>query len=153
MHVKKFRLENPHLSYKECLKQAKLTYTPSKKGGNILRDTQRAFENFGKKLTRGFNRVSEKTNPLNDKKFQRVGHKIGQVTNDELLPIVQQIGTEAYKRTSQMIDPFTFGMTSKAANVLFNKMAKKYIRKPKSQISQAVADVGSTAVQLYKPTK
>ena len=43
-HVKEFRQQNPHLTYKECLKEAKHTYSTSKKGGNIAKD----FENFGK---------------------------------------------------------------------------------------------------------
>jgi hypothetical protein len=33
IHVNKFRLQNPNMSYKDCLKGAKLTYT---KGGQLL---------------------------------------------------------------------------------------------------------------------
>jgi hypothetical protein len=45
------------------------------------------------------------------------------------------------------------GMSSKMANALYEKMGKKYMRKPKSLASQIVADIGSEAVNLYPTSK
>lgn len=145
--VKQVQKEN-NCSYKEALQIASKRY---KKGGS-LKDFTRAFDKMGKTLNRGFNKFGEKLNPFNDDKFKSGGQKLGALTNDELLPITQQVGAEIYKKGLQVFDPITMGMSSKAGNLLFEKMGQKYIRQPKSSIGQNIAGIGKTAVELY-PTK
>jgi hypothetical protein len=142
-------------SYKEALIIASKTY---KKGGSLKAFTN-AFKKMGndlrkggEKMQRGFNRIGEKLNPFNDDKFKKGGAKLGDVTHEELVPIVQQVGTEVYKKGLNVFDPITMGMSSKMGNLLFDKMGKKYIRQPKSQISRNISNVGKVAVELY-PTK
>lgn len=146
--VKQVQKEN-NCSYKEALQIASKLY---KKEGGSLKNFTRAFDKMGKKLNRGFNKFGEKLNPFNDDKFKSGGQKLGALTNDELLPITQQVGTEVYKKALNVFDPITMGMSSKAGMAFYDKMGAKYIRQPKSSISQNIADVGKTAVQLY-PTK
>lgn len=157
IHVKKFREANPHLTYKECLQQAKHTYPQSKKqGGDLIRDTNRAFRELGRKMDRinrrnlhGINRVGEKFDIYKNKGVRNLGSNLGQITNDELLPITQQVGTEVYKKALNILDPFTLGNASRAGNMLYDKMAKKYIRQPKSKIGKVVSESGKVAVDLY----
>jgi len=143
------QVQNQHnCSYKEALKIASKTY--SKKNGSGIKDIGRAFDKFGKTMTRGFNKVGEKLNPFNNKKFQKAGAKMGEITNNELLPAVQQVGTEVYKKGLQILDPFSMGMASSVGNALYNKMAKKYIRQPKNSVLKGITDVAKVGVKVSK---
>lgn len=141
-------------SYKEALTLASKTY---KKGGslkdftNAFKKVGRDFKRAGEKMQRGFNKVGNVLNPFNNKGFKDLGAKAGDLTNNQLLPATQQIGTEVYKKGLQILDPFTGGLSSSAGNLLYNKMGKKFIRQPKNNLLKGITNVGKVGVQLYKP--
>lgn len=60
-----------------------------------------------------FNRFLDKVNPFNNRKFNRVGAKLGQVTNDHLLPITTQL----YATAGDMV---TAGLSSELLNEFQN---------------------------------
>ena len=77
------------------------------------------------------NKGIQKLNPFNDRKFNKVGAVLGKTTNDDLLPFIQQTGSEVYDKTLMVLDPITGNMATPLGKELYNQMGKKYIRQPK----------------------
>ena len=129
-HVKQTQQKH-NCSYKEALQLAKQTY----KTGGSLKDVERQFKNFGRKAKRDL----EKINPFNNKKFNRVGQKLGDVTHNEITPFVQTVGSEIYDKTLMALDPLTGGLATPLGKLLYDKMGRPYMRNAKSPITRNLA--------------
>lgn len=144
-YVKKVQNEN-NCSYKEALQLASKTY----KKGQGIKQSNRAFVGAFKKMGNDMNRGFQKMNPFNDKKFNRVGAVLGKTTNDDLLPFVQQVGTEAYDKTLMALDPITGNMATPLGRELYNQMGRKYVRQPKNPIARQMAMMTKEGVKYSK---
>ena len=114
-------------------------YRGLREGGSFIRD----FAN-------GINKISP-AQIFENKHVRHAGAKTGQITNENLLPAVVDIGKPVYDTTASMLDPMTAGQSSKFADQLWRERAEPYRPQQRSSSLKTVTNKVSPFVnKRYK---
>jgi hypothetical protein len=117
--------------------------------------TYKSGGNIGKKFNNFINSIGNKVNPLGNKRVRKIGHKFGAITNSELLPFTQQVGSEVYDIALDTADTLAgnTGIIKEAGKQLMDNYGKKYMRQPRTAAIRDLANITKQGIREYKKAK